>query len=82
MADARLKLSIITALDNAGIKATKEQVSSLEKQLKSVNGTSTSLGSSISETFKKSMDYIKAAAGGFALFWLAGPKLFKFFEDV
>ena len=82
MADARLKLSIITALDNAGIKATKEQVSSLEKQLKSVNGTSTSLGSSISETFKKSMEYIKAAAGGFALFWLAGPKLFKFFEDV
>ena len=38
MADAKLRLQIITALDNAGIKATKEQVSSLEKQLKSVNG--------------------------------------------
>lgn len=37
MADAKLRLSIITALDNAGIKATKDQVGQLEKQLSKVN---------------------------------------------
>lgn len=37
MADAKLRLSIITALDSAGIKATKEQVGQLEQQLKRVN---------------------------------------------
>lgn len=82
MADAKLRLSIITALDNAGIRATKEQVASLEKQLKNASNTGSKTGSSISGTFKDVMTYIKAAAGGLGLFWAAGPKLFKFFEDV
>lgn len=82
MADAKLRLSIITALDNAGIRATKEQVASLEKQLRNASNTGSKAGSSISGTFKDVMTYIKAAAGGLGLFWAAGPKLFKFFEDV
>lgn len=82
MADAKLKLSIITALDNAGIKATKEQVGQLENSLKNVNKTSGNTGSALAGTFKNAMTYIKGAAGGLALFWAAGPKLFKFFDNV
>ena len=37
MADAKLRLSIITALDKAGLTATKEQVGQLEAQLSKVN---------------------------------------------
>lgn len=37
MADGKLRLQIVTALDNAGIKATKEQIESLEKSLSKVN---------------------------------------------
>ena len=37
MADGRLRLQIVTALDNAGIKATKEQIDRLEKSLSKVN---------------------------------------------
>lgn len=37
MADSKLRLSIITALDNAGLKATEQQLVKLEKQLSSVN---------------------------------------------
>ena len=36
MADSKLKLQIVTALDNAGIKATKEQIASLENELSKV----------------------------------------------
>lgn len=82
MADAKLKLSIITALDNVGLKATKEQVAQLENQLKNVAGKTKSVEPAFKETFNKAFDYIKWAAGGVALFWAAGPKLFKFFEDV
>ena len=37
MADSKLKLQIVTALDNAGIKATKEQIAGLEKELSKLN---------------------------------------------
>lgn len=37
MADSKLRLQIVTALDNAGLKATKEQIDGLEKSLKNVN---------------------------------------------
>lgn len=37
MADSKLRLQIITALDSAGIKATKEQIGGLENQLKNLN---------------------------------------------
>ena len=82
MSDARLKLSIITALDNAGIRATKEQVSSLEKQLKNVGESGKTFRSKMEEAFNGVKDYITGAAAGLGLFWVAGPKLFKFFEDV
>ena len=82
MADAKLKLSIITALDNVGLKATKEQVAQLENQLKNVAGKTKDVEPAFKETFNKAFEYIKWAAGGVALFWVAGPKLFKFFEDV
>lgn len=36
MADSKLKLQIVTALDNAGIKATKEQIAGLEQELSKV----------------------------------------------
>lgn len=35
--DSKLRLNIVTALDNAGIKATKEEIDGLEKELKKVN---------------------------------------------
>ena len=82
MSDAKLKLSIITALDNVGLKATKEQVAQLENQLKNVAGKTKDVEPAFKETFNKAFEYIKWAAGGVALFWVAGPKLFKFFEDV
>lgn len=42
MADSKLRLSIVTALDNAGIKMTKDQIDGLEKSISklSENGTS------------------------------------------
>lgn len=40
MADSKLKLSIITALDNAGIKATKEQIDQLSNKLNNLNAKS------------------------------------------
>lgn len=40
MADSTLRLKIATALDNAGLKATKEQLDGLEKQLAKVNNSS------------------------------------------
>lgn len=43
MADSKLRLQIVTALDNAGIKATKEQVESLNKTL-SKTGDGNKLG--------------------------------------
>lgn len=43
MADAKLRLSIITALDKSGIKATKEQVGQLEAQLSKVNSQSSNM---------------------------------------
>lgn len=82
MADAKLRLQIITALDQSGLKATKEQVAQLENQLKNVAGKTKSVEPAFKETFNKAFEYIKWAAGGVALFWAAGPKLFKFFEDV
>lgn len=37
MANSTLKMDIVTALDNAGIKATEQQIAGLEKQLNKVN---------------------------------------------
>lgn len=39
MADSKLRLSIVTQLDNAGIKATKEQIDKLEDALKKTKDT-------------------------------------------
>lgn len=52
MADARLRLQIITALDSAGIKATKEQVGQLEKQLTRVNSQNGNMSKLNSELTK------------------------------
>lgn len=40
MADSKLKLQIVTALDAAGIKATQEQIDGLTKQIEKVNADS------------------------------------------
>lgn len=45
--DQKLKLSIVTALDAAGIKATKEQIEGIEKSLQSLNNK----GNNTKETF-------------------------------
>ena len=37
MANSTLRMDIVTALDNAGIKATEQQIAGLEKQLNKVN---------------------------------------------
>lgn len=39
MADSKLKLQIVTALDNAGIKATQEQIAGLEKEFSNLNNS-------------------------------------------
>lgn len=44
MANANLKLQIQTALDNAGIKATKEQIEGLEKSLSKLNDNNAKSG--------------------------------------
>ena len=82
MADSKLRLQIITALDQSGLKATKEQVASLENQLKNVGDKGVTFRSKMEEAFNGVKDYITGAAAGLGLFWVAGPKLFKFFEDV
>ena len=37
MADSTMRMSIVTALDNAGIKATQDQIDGLEKQINKIN---------------------------------------------
>jgi hypothetical protein len=39
MADSKLRLQIVTALDAAGIKATQQQIDGLEKSLKRLNNS-------------------------------------------
>lgn len=51
MANSTLKMEIVTALDNAGIKATEQQIAGLEKQLNNMND-------------KSKMDKLERAFGG------------------
>lgn len=51
MANSTLKMEIVTALDNAGIKATEQQIAGLEKQLNKMND-------------KSKMDKLESAFGG------------------
>jgi len=39
MADNKLRLAIVTSLDNSGIKATKEQINSLEQSITKLNSS-------------------------------------------
>jgi hypothetical protein len=82
MANSKIRLQIVTALDNAGIKATKDQIAQLESQLARTGSTGGKVGDMLGGSFQSAMTFIKGAAGGLALFWAAGPKLFKFFEDI
>ena len=43
MADNKLRLQIVTALDNAGIKATKEQIDSLNKSISNTSSSASGL---------------------------------------
>lgn len=44
MADSKLRLQIVTALDDAGLKATKQQIDSMEKSLTKLNNSSGGTG--------------------------------------
>lgn len=59
MGNNELRLKIITALDNAGIKATKDQIDGLEKQLQKVNNTSGGI-----EKLEKQLGKLKGPLGG------------------
>lgn len=59
MSESKLRLQIVTALDNAGIKATKEQIDGLEKQLKKVNSSSGGV-----DNLAKSLGKLNGPLGG------------------
>ena len=69
MANSELRLKIVTALDNAGIKATKEQLDGLEKQLSKVgnSGGKNGLGSllQIFGRFPGKIGQVSRMLGGF-----------------
>jgi hypothetical protein len=45
MADNKLRLAIVTSLDNSGIKATKQQIDSLEQSVSKLNSSTNGGGS-------------------------------------
>lgn len=61
MSDSKLRLQIITALDNAGLKATQDQINKLQDQLKNVNGKTNISG--INKELTKLPGKIGAIAG-------------------
>lgn len=69
MANSELRLKIVTALDNAGIKATKDQIDGLEKQLAKVgkNSEKNGLGSlfQIFGRFPGKIGQVSRMLGGF-----------------
>lgn len=62
MADSKLRLQITTALDNAGIKATKEQIAALEKSL----GKMSDKGTTGLQGLEKQLGGIKGPLGKLA----------------
>ena len=59
MADSKLRLQIVTALDNAGLKATKDQIDGLEKSLGKLNKN----GDDTNEKLMKSLGKTPGALG-------------------
>lgn len=59
MADSTLRMHIVTALDNAGIKATKEQIAGLEKELSKLNNSAGGIGN-----IEKQLGKLKGPLGG------------------
>lgn len=75
MADSKLKLQIVTALDAAGIKATKEQIDKMESSLSKFNKN----GSSGLTSLEKKLGTIPGPAGKIAdIFEGLGGKVAKF----
>ena len=63
MADSKLRLQIVTALDDAGLKATKQQIDSMEKSLTKLNNSSGGTGLS---GLEKQLGSIKGPLGKLA----------------
>ena len=75
MADSKLKLQIVTALDAAGIKATKEQIDKMENALAKANKS----GSDGLTGLEKKLGKIPGPAGKIAdVFEGLGGKIAKF----
>jgi len=75
MADSKLKLQIVTALDAAGIKATKEQIDKMESSLSKFNKN----GSDGLTSLEKKLGRIPGPAGKIAdIFEGLGGKVAKF----
>lgn len=89
MADSKLRLQITTALDAAGIKATKDQIDGLEKRLSKtsragvdgLDGVEKKIGKlkgplgQVQEIFGGLAAKITAVVGAFALGWEIGDKI-------
>ena len=90
MADSKLKLSIVTALDNAGIKATEQQIEGLTKSLESnsrkvgsnMKGTFDEVNGSINGMFNGVKTFMKDIAIAIGLTKAAGTAAVKMFEKV
>ena len=60
-----LKLQIITALDNAGIKATKQQINSLTNEVQKANSQMTGSSKNVDKVFRKLGGNVADFAGAF-----------------
>ena len=90
MADSKLKLSIVTALDNAGIKATEQQIDGMMKSIEhgskqansSLKGTFDGVDGSVNGMFKGVKTFLKDIAIAVGLTKTVGTAAMKVFEDV
>ena len=95
MADSRLRLAIVTELDNAGIKATKEQIDGLEKSVMNLgnsgaNSTSkleSALGNlpgalgKVGKAMGGAVGAATALAGAWTIGWEIGTKINEFLTN-
>ena len=90
MADSKLKLSIVTALDNAGIKATEQQINGLMKSIEDGNrkigsglkGSMEGVDGSVNGMFNGVKTFMKDIAIAVGLTKAVGTTAIKVFEDV